>query len=158
MIWHICNPTYPSNEKFCHLLGIISLSLVKTLFTFYTFFCEYFVFVSPPSFSPWINNLIRGWVYWLLKVTFNDINFQVIHVSAHRCAGRLKKLDLRSGSHAIDISYCSYTCLSKHRHGPSFLRLFRESATFQSPFTRAWGYLGPFPILNPRVPTGVSIS
>ena len=35
-------------------------------------------------------------------VTFNDIS--VIQVTAHRCAGRLLKLDLRSGSHAIDIS------------------------------------------------------
>ena len=29
--------------------------------------------------------------YWLLKVTINDIS--VIHVTAHRCAGGLKKLD-----------------------------------------------------------------
>ena len=40
---------------------------------------------------------------WLINVTINDIS--VIHVTAHRCAGGLKKeLDLRSGSHAIDIS------------------------------------------------------
>ena len=40
---------------------------------------------------------------WLFNVTINDIS--VIYVTAHRCAGGLKKkLDLRSGSHAIDIS------------------------------------------------------
>ena len=40
---------------------------------------------------------------WLFKVTINDIS--VIYVTAHICAGGLKKkLDLRSGSHAIDIS------------------------------------------------------
>ena len=43
-------------------------------------------------------------VNWLFNVTINDIS--VIYVTAHRCAGGLKKkLDLRSGSHAIDISY-----------------------------------------------------
>ena len=42
-------------------------------------------------------------VYWLFNVTINDIS--VLYVTAHRCAGGLKKkLDLRSGSHAIDIS------------------------------------------------------
>ena len=38
----------------------------------------------------------------LLNVTFNDIS--VIRVTAHRCAGGLKKLDLRSDSHAIDLN------------------------------------------------------
>ena len=41
--------------------------------------------------------------YWFLNVTIKDIS--VIQVTAHRCVGGLKKkLDLRSGSHAIDIS------------------------------------------------------
>ena len=45
----------------------------------------------------------EGRVNWLLNVTINDIS--VIYVTAHRCAGGLKKkFDLRSGSHAIDIS------------------------------------------------------
>ena len=42
-----------------------------------------------------------GLVYFLFNVTFNDIS--VINVTAHRTGG-LKKLDLLSGSHAIDIS------------------------------------------------------
>ena len=42
-------------------------------------------------------------VIWLFNVTINDIS--VIYVTTHRCAGGLKKkLDLRSGSYAIDIS------------------------------------------------------
>ena len=43
---------------------------------------------------------------WLFNVTFNDISVMWRHI--YRCAGRpKKKLDLRSGSHAIDISQVS---------------------------------------------------
>ena len=46
---------------------------------------------------------VSEWVNLLFNVTINDIS--VIYVTTHRCAGGLKKeLDLRSGSHAIDIS------------------------------------------------------
>ena len=78
---------------------------------------------------------IIKWVseYRLLNVTINNIS--VIHVMAHRCAGDLKKLDLWSGTLVIDISLGSLTCPSKHQHGPPFLRLFQETALFQSPFT-----------------------
>ena len=50
-------------------------------------------FVSPLFFE-----LIKsGEVNWLFNVTINNIS--VIYVTAHRCAGGLKKkLDLRSGS------------------------------------------------------------
>ena len=42
-------------------------------------------------------------LYWLHNGTIYGIS--VIYVTAHRCAGGLKKkLDLRSGSNAIDIS------------------------------------------------------
>ena len=52
---------------------------------------------------PCVPNKMVGWLNWLFNVTINDIS--VIYVTAHRCAGGLKKkLDLRSGSHAIDIS------------------------------------------------------
>ena len=40
------------------------------------------------------------WWYNMINVTIND--FSVKHMTAHRCAGGLKKFDLRSGSHAID--------------------------------------------------------
>ena len=39
---------------------------------------------------------------WLLNVTCNDIS--VIYVTAHRCAGGMKKFDLRRAPNAIDIS------------------------------------------------------
>ena len=40
--------------------------------------------------------------FWLNNVSINDISD--IHVAAHWWAGSLNKLDLRSGSNAIDIS------------------------------------------------------
>ena len=59
-------------------------------------------------------------------------------MTAHRCAGGLKKFDLRSGSHATDISQGSLTFQSKHRYWPSnrpqFSRLIRH----------AWRYGGQF--------------
>ena len=52
-------------------------------------------------------------VNWLFNVTINDIS--VIYVTAHRCAGGLKKLDLRSGwSNAIDISKGSLKLTCHH--------------------------------------------
>ena len=53
-----------------------------------------------------------GLVYLLFYVTIND-NISVIFVTAHRCAVGLKKAELRSGSHAIDISLGSLRCPSK---------------------------------------------
>ena len=48
------------------------------------------------------NRVLEVELNLLFNVTINDIS--VIYVTAHRCAGGLKKkLDLRSGSHAIDI-------------------------------------------------------
>ena len=51
---------------------------------------------------------------WLLYDTVNDIS--VKYFTAHIYAGGLKKLDLRMGSHTIDLSYSSLMCLPKHRH------------------------------------------
>ena len=42
-------------------------------------------------------------VDWLFNVTFNDISVKHVTVHLCRCAGLLKKFDLRSGSNAIDI-------------------------------------------------------
>ena len=64
----------------------------------------------------------------VVNVTINDIS--VINAMAHKCAGQLKKLDLRSGSCAIDISKGSLTCPSSADTGPTVLRLFRETAPF----------------------------
>ena len=78
----------------------------------------------------------------------------------YMCAGGLKKkLDLRSGSHAIDISEFSLTCPFKHRHGANFLRLFRETAPFQLPFTTRMEIPRSdlFSSYTPRVPRRYSV-
>ena len=47
---------------------------------------------------------------WLFNVTINDIS--VIYVTAHRCAGGLKKLDLRSDSR-VSLSWVNW-CFTSH--------------------------------------------
>ena len=104
---------------------------------------------AQPSHSPQqpCNHTFKwGKVNWLFNVTIK--NFSVIHVTAHRCAGGLKKkwLDLRSGSqrhrHFVGFSivgatvtvhqfFCilHLTCPCKHRHGTNlFIRWFRHIA------------------------------
>ena len=45
----------------------------------------------------------------------------ILYVSANTCAGGQKKnMDIRPGSHAIDILYWFVTCPSKHRQKPPF--------------------------------------
>ena len=75
-----------------------------------------------------------GLVYLLINDTFNHIS--VIYVTAHRCAGRLtKKLDLQSGSHAIDILQGSLMCAHPSTDtGPIFL-LLDEPADLQSKYS-----------------------
>ena len=59
-------------------------------------------------------------VNWLFNVTVNDIS--VIYVTAHRCAGGLKKkLDLRSGS-------------QRHRHFVGFFNVPVLAPTRDQPF------------------------
>ena len=64
------------------------------------------------------------------RIGFNDIS--VISVTAHGCAGGLKKkLYMRSGSKCNRHFVGSLTCPSKHRHGTALLiLLFRETAQF----------------------------
>ena len=62
----------------------------------------------------------QGKVNWLFNVTMNDIS--VIYVTAHRCAGGLKKkCDLRSGS-------------IRHRHFVGFLNVPVLAPTRDHPF------------------------
>ena len=61
----------------------------------------------------------HGEVNWLFNVTINDIS--VIYVTAHRCAGGLKKLDLRSGS-------------QRHRHFVGFFNVLVLATTRDHPF------------------------
>ena len=62
---------------------------------------------------------LMGEVNWLFNVTINDIS--VIYVTAHRCAGGLKKLDLRSGS-------------QRHRHFVGFFYVPVLAPTRDHPF------------------------
>ena len=50
------------------------------------------------TYTGHMNSVSSCWIeYWLVNVTCNDIS--VLYVTAHKCAGELKKkLDLRSGS------------------------------------------------------------
>ena len=50
-----------------------------------------------------------------------------LYMTANRCAGGLKKLNLQRVSHAIDISYGFLTYLSKHRHGENLLTVIPRS-------------------------------
>ena len=67
---------------------------------------------------------------WLFNVTINDIS--VIYVTAHRCAGGLKKkLDLRSGS-------------QRHRHFVGFFNVPAQAPTRGQPFYTVIPKIAPF--------------
>ena len=56
----------------------------------------------------------------MFNVTINDIS--VVYVTAHRCAGGLKKkLNLRSGSQRHRHFVGLFNVPVKHRHGTTFL-------------------------------------
>ena len=93
-----------------------------------------------------------GEVNWLFNVTINDIS--VIYVTAHRCAGGLKKkLDLRSGSqrHRHFVGFFNVS----DRHGTTlFIRWFRHTAPFSRLLRSRWGYGGHILDLTPPGPHG----
>ena len=97
---------------------------------------------------------VRMKVNLLFNVTIYDIS--VIHVTAHRCAGGLKKkLNLRSGSQRHRHFAGSLTCPSKHRHGTTlFIRWFRHTAPFSRLLRSRWGYGGHILDLTPRALMG----
>ena len=89
--------------------------LRKTFGKFFRLYSELLSKFGDISFKEYLSKGIShpvfygGMVYWLFNVTINDIS--VIYVTAHRCAGGLKKkLDLRSG-------------FQRHRH---FVGFFNE--------------------------------
>ena len=91
-----------------------------------------------------------GEVNWLFNVTINDIS--VIHVTAHRCAGGLKKkLDLRSGSqrHRHFVGFFNVPVQAPTR-GHLFIRWFRHTAPFSRLLRSRWGYGGHILDLTPR--------
>ena len=94
------------------------------------------------------------WVNWLFNVTINDIS--VIYVTAHRCAGGLKKkLDLRSGSqrHRNFVGFFNVSVLAPTRDHP-FIRWFRHTAPFSRLLRSRWVYGGHILDLTPRALTG----
>ena len=75
----------------------------------------------------------------LFNVTINDIS--VIYVTAHRCAGGLKKkLDLRSGSqrHRHFVGFFNVSVLAPTRDHP-FYTVIPTHRPFKSPFTITLG-------------------
>ena len=79
--------------------------------------------------------VMGGEVNWLFNVTINDIS--VIYVTAHRCAGRLKKkLYLRSGSqrHSHFVGFFNVPVLAPTRDHP-FYTLIPTHRPIYSPFT-----------------------
>ena len=88
-------------------------------------------------------------VDWLLNVTFNDIT--VRNVTAHRCAGGLKKLDLRSGSqHHRHFEGFFKVPVKAPKQGQPFYGYFEDQTVpFQSPFTTYMGIRRTYSRLKP---------
>ena len=92
----------------------------------------------------WMLRLVGRWarkgkVNWLFNVTINDIS--VIHVTAHRCAGGLKKkLDLRSRSQRNRhfVGFFNVPVLAPTRDHP-FYTVIPTHRPIQSPFTITLG-------------------
>ena len=71
------------------------------------------------NFVCFLRYMLMLMLNWLFNVTINDIS--VIYVTAHRCAGGLKKFDLRAGS-------------QHHRHFVGFLNVPVQAPTRGQPF------------------------
>ena len=96
---------------------------------------------------------------WLFNVTINDIS--VIYVTAHRCAGGLKKkLDLRSGSQRHRHFVGFFNVPVQAPHGTTlFIRWFRHTAPFSRLLRSRWGYGGHIlDFLTPRALRGIVIN
>ena len=101
----------------------------------------------------WLLN-VTGLVNWLFNVTINDIS--VIHVTALRCAGGLrKKLDLRSGSqrHRHFVWFFNVPVQTPTRGHP-FYTVIPTHRPIKSPIKTRWGYGVRTLELNPRRPHG----
>ena len=76
-------------------------------------------------------------------------------MAAHCCAGGLKKkMDIRSGSHAIDISWDSLSCPSKHQYGATLFTIILRNRPFQSTFTTRLGIRETYSHFKPQGPHG----
>ena len=87
----------------------------------------------------------------LFNVTINDIS--VIYVTAHRCAGGMKKLDLRSGSqrHRHFAGFFNVPVLAPTRDHP-FNTVIPTHHPIKSPFTITLGIRRTHSRLNPPPP------
>ena len=93
---------------------------------------------------------------WLFNVTINDIS--VIYVTAHRCAGGLKKkLDLRSGSqrHRHFAGFFNVPVLAPTQDHPFYTVIPRHTAPFSRLLRSRWGYGGHILDLTPQALMGV---
>ena len=79
----------------------------------------------------------------MFNVTINDIS--VIYVTAHRCTGALKKLDLRSGSqrHRHFVGFFNVPVLAPTRDHPFYTVIPTHRPIYVSRLLRSrWGYGG----------------
>ena len=85
------------------------------------------------------SDLKSEWVSEIDCLMSHATIFQSYMWRNNRCAGGLKKLDLRSGSQRHRHFVGSLTCPSKHRHGTTlFIRWFRHSAQFSRLLRHSW--------------------
>ena len=92
----------------------------------------------------------KSGVNWLLNLTFNNISV-IYYLTAQRCEGGLKKLDLRSGSHAMGIWHVFNEPVqaTTRRHLFTVTNIPRNrSIHFSRLLRRIWGYKGPIITLN----------
>ena len=90
-------------------------------------------------------------VDWLFNVTSNDIS--VIYVTAHICAGGLKKpLDVRSGSqrHTNIVWFFNVSLRAPTRGQPFYGYSEKPPIFFSCLLGRAWGYGGSIRVSNPQ--------
>ena len=76
-----------------------------------------------------------GEVNWLFNVTINSTS--VIYVTAHRCAGGLKKLDLRPGSqrHRLFVGFFKVPVQAWTLDQPFYTSIIPRNRSIWSPFT-----------------------
>ena len=94
-------------------------------------------------------------VNWLFSVTCNEIS--AIYVTAHGCAGGLKKWDIWSGSqrHTHFVGFFNVSVQTPRRGRPFYYTVIPRKRYIKSPFATRWGYGGDILDLNLGVLTEV---
>ena len=109
-------------------------------------------------FNTWDN--VSEWVsewYWFLNVTCNDI--LVINVTVHKCAGGLKKFDLRSGSqrHRYFVGFFNVPVQAPTRGQPLY-GYSKKLSRFRHLLRQWWGCGGHILVLTPGPHRGLGIT